>query len=177
MVNVANVKHFKKISAQHNCTLVAVTKKREIGDIMDLYQEGQKIYGENRALDLRDKAKDLLEDMEWHFIGHLQSNKIKYIIPYVNFIHSVDSFNLLEAIDVQASKHEKVVNYLLQFHIAEESAKYGFDKDKIQDIINYFKLDKNKYTKCCGVMGMATFTEDKVKVKQEFDTLKKYRWV
>ncbi len=172
MVNAAKVEHFKKISVQHNCQLVAVTKKRGVEDVMDLYRQGQKVYGENRALDLRDKAKALLEDMEWHFIGHLQTNKIKHIIPYVSLIHSVDSFNLLEAINEHASKHKKIVNYLLQFHIAEETAKYGFDQSKITDLIEYFKLDKNKHTTCCGVMGMATFTDNKKKVKQEFVRLK-----
>jgi len=172
MLNNANVEHFKKTSAQNNCTLVAVTKKQGIIEIMDLYQKGIKIYGENRTLDLRDKAKDFPEDMEWHFIGHLQSNKIKHIMPYVSLIHSVDSFKLLEAIDVQAVKHEKVVDYLLQFHIATESAKYGFDKSQIEEIITYFQLDKNKNTRCCGVMGMATFTNNRALVKQEFTNLK-----
>jgi len=152
MVNTANLEHFKKISTQNNCTLVAVTKTRPVSEILDLYQKGQKIYGENRALDLRDKAKDLPEDMEWHFIGHLQTNKIKHIIPFVNLIHSVDSFKLLEAIDAQAAKHQKVVRYLLQFHIAEETAKYGFVKTQINEIVEYLKLNTNPHTKCCGVM-------------------------
>jgi len=172
MVNDANVKHFKKISAEYNCTLVAVTKKRTVADIMHMYLQGQKIFGENRTIDLRDKAKDLPEDMEWHFIGHLQSNKVKHIIPYVSLIHSVDSFNLLEVINVQAGKHKKVVDYLLQFHIATESTKYGFDKTQINEIMAYLQLDKNRNTRCCGVMGMATFMNDKAKVKQEFITLK-----
>jgi len=172
MVNDTNVAHFKKICTKHNCTLVAVTKKRSVAEIMNLYLQGQKIFGENRALDLRDKAKDLPEDMEWHFIGHLQSNKIKHIMPYVSLIQSVDSFSLLEAINKQAEKREKVVDYLLQFHIAEESAKYGFDKSQIVEVTSYLKLDKNVHTRCCGVMGMATFTDDKTTVKQEFNNLK-----
>jgi len=172
MVNDVKVKHFKKISKQRNCTLVAVTKKRSVADIMHMYLKGQKIFGENRTLDLRDKAKDLPEDLEWHFIGHLQSNKVKHIIPYVSLIHSVDSFNLLEVINTQAGKKNKVVDYLLQFHIATESTKYGFDKTQINEIIAYLQLNKNTNTCCCGVMGMATFMDDKEKVKQEFITLK-----
>lgn len=172
MVNDAKVKHFKKISTQYNCTLVAVTKKRAVEDIRHMYALGQKIFGENRTLDLRDKAKNLPEDIEWHFIGHLQSNKVKHIMPYVSLIHSVDSFNLLEVINTQAGKHDKVVDYLLQFHIATETTKYGFDKTQIDEIIAYLQLDKNKNTRCCGVMGMASFINNKAKVKQEFITLK-----
>lgn len=172
MVNDAKVKQFKKISTQHNCTLVAVTKKRTVADIMHMYALGQKIFGENRTLDLRDKAQNLPEDIEWHFIGHLQSNKVKHIMPYVSLIHSVDSFNLLEVINMQAGKHDKVLDYLLQFHIATETTKYGFDKTQIDEIIAYLQLDKNKNTRCCGVMGMASFMNNKAKVIQEFSTLK-----
>ena len=153
-------------------TLVAVSKTKPVCDLQEAYDAGQRIFGENHALEMRDKHEVLPKDIQWHFIGHLQTNKIKYIIPYVTLIHSIDSANLLEAVDKEAKKHDRVVDCLLQFHIATEETKFGLDLDEARQLLNSedFKMMHN--VRICGVMGMATFTDNQEQIHQEFKHLK-----
>ncbi len=150
--------------------LVAVSKTRSVDEIMEAYQSGQRVFGENRVPELTEKHPALPEDIEWHFIGHLQSNKVKYIAPFVSWIHSVDSFKLLQEIDKRAKRAGRTINCLLQFHIASESAKFGFDKGS-PDFLKSNDFRELKNVRICGVMGMATFTEDENQVREEFKRL------
>lgn len=152
--------------------LVAVSKTKPVEDIQEAYEAGQRVFGENHALEMRDKHEVLPKDIDWHFIGHLQTNKIKYIIPFTRLIHSIDTFNLLQAVNKEAVKHNRVVDCLLQFHIAEEETKFGLSMKEADDILNseIFKAMNN--VRICGVMGMATNTDDMVLVRKEFKHLK-----
>ncbi|MBO7468707.1 MAG: YggS family pyridoxal phosphate-dependent enzyme [Bacteroidales bacterium] len=152
--------------------LVAVSKTKPVEDIQEAYEAGQRVFGENHALEMRDKHEVLPKDIDWHFIGHLQTNKIKYIIPFTRLIHSIDTFNLLQAVNKEAVKHDRVVDCLLQFHIAEEETKFGLSMEEAKDILNseIFKAMNN--VRICGVMGMATNTDDMVLVRKEFKHLK-----
>lgn len=152
--------------------LVAVSKTKPVEDIQEAYEAGQRVFGENHALEMRDKHEVLPKDIDWHFIGHLQTNKIKYIIPFTRLIHSIDTFNLLQAVNKEAVKHDRVVDCLLQFHIAEEETKFGLSMEEAEDILNseIFKAMNN--VRICGVMGMATNTDDMVLVRKEFKHLK-----
>lgn len=153
--------------------LVAVSKTKPVEDLQEAYDAGQRVFGENHALEMRDKHEVLPKDIDWHFIGHLQTNKIKYIIQYVRLIHSIDTFNLLQAVNKEAIKHDRVVDCLLQFHIAEEETKFGLSMEEAEEILNsdIFKTMKN--VRICGVMGMATNTDNMTQVRKEFHHLKK----
>ena len=152
--------------------LVAVSKTKPVEDLQEAYDAGQRVFGENHALEMRDKHEVLPKDIDWHFIGHLQTNKIKYIVQYVRLIHSIDTFNLLQAVNKEAVKHDRVVDCLLQFHIAEEETKFGLSMDEAEEILNsdIFKAMKN--VRICGVMGMAPNTDDMTQVRKEFHHLK-----
>lgn len=152
--------------------LVAVSKTKPASDIMEAYQAGQRVFGENKAQDLIAKQPDLPEDIEWHFIGHLQTNKVKYLTPFVGMIESVDSLKLLKEISKQAAKSERVVNCLLQFHIASEQTKFGLDLEDASLILESEEYTNMKHIRLCGVMGMATFTDDKEILKGEFSMLR-----
>lgn len=153
-------------------TLVAVSKTKPVSDLQEAYDAGQRAFGENYPQEMRDKHEVLPQDIQWHFIGHLQTNKIKYIIPYVTLIHSIDSANLLEAVNKEAKKHERVVDCLLQFHIALEETKFGLDLDEACQLLDSETFKQMKNVRICGVMGMATFTDDEVEVRKEFKHLK-----
>ena len=153
-------------------TLVAVSKTKPVSDLQEAYDAGQRIFGENHALEMRDKHEVLPADIQWHFIGHLQTNKIKYIIPFVTLIHSIDSANLLEAVNKEAKKHDRVVDCLLQFHIAMEETKFGLDMDEARQLLDSEAFKQMQNVRICGVMGMATFTDDKDEVRKEFKHLK-----
>ena len=153
-------------------TLVAVSKTKPIGDVQEAYDAGQRIFGENHALEMRDKHEALPPDIRWHFIGHLQTNKIKYIIPFVTLIHSIDSANLLEAVNKEAKKHDRVVDCLLQFHIAQEETKFGLDMDEARQLLESETFQQMQNVCVCGVMGMATFTDDETEIRKEFKHLK-----
>jgi PLP dependent protein len=155
-----------------NTQLIAVSKTKPNEAILNLYNKGQRAFGENYVQELVDKNATLPPDIEWHFIGHLQSNKVKYIAPFVHFIHSVDSFKLLLEINKQAAKNNRVVKCLLQFHIADEETKFGFDTAGVEELINSLKENDLSNVAICGVMGMATFTDDKAQVRREFKKLK-----
>ena len=152
--------------------LVAVSKTKPNEAILGLYDQGQRVFGENYVQELVDKQAALPKDIEWHFIGHLQSNKVKYIAPFVNMIHSVDSFKLLQEINKQAAKNGRIIKVLLQFHIAEEVSKFGFDTEGVKMIVDELTDFNLNNIEICGVMGMGTFTDDKAQVQREFQELK-----
>lgn len=154
--------------------LVAVSKTKPVEQILAMYQQGQKIFGENRVQELVEKQAILPKDIEWHLIGHLQTNKVKYIAPFVSMIHAVDSFKLLVEINKQAQKQERVIPVLLQFKIAEEDTKYGLTIADTVLLLESEDLQKLNSIKIAGVMGMATFTDDTAIIKAEFQRLKSY---
>ena len=149
--------------------LIAVSKTKPASDIEALYQLGQRDFGENYVQELVDKSAALPKDIHWHFTGHLQSNKVKYIAPFVYLIHGIDSYKLLQEVNKQAAKSNRVIDCLLQVHIAEEETKFGFDNNELEALPD---LNELKHVRVCGLMGMASFSEDMVKVKGEFHTLK-----
>lgn len=153
-------------------TLVAVSKTKPIEDIQAVYALGQRVFGENRAQELRDKAQALPKDIEWHMIGHLQRNKVKYIAPHVSLIHSIDKLSILEEVNKRAAQHNRVINVLLQVHIAQEESKHGFTKQEIIEFVQQERFTAFQAVNIVGVMGMATFTDDQVQVRKEFAALK-----
>jgi len=153
-------------------TLVAVSKTKPVADILELYESGQRDFGENYVQEMVDKAGQLPKDIRWHFIGHLQTNKIKLIAPFVQLIHGVDSLKLLEAINKEAGKNSRVMDCLLQVHIADEETKFGLDEKEIDLMISQFENLKMLNARICGLMGMASFTDDRSQVKKEFHHLK-----
>jgi pyridoxal phosphate enzyme (YggS family) len=148
--------------------LVAVSKTKPVSDILEAYNAGQRIFGENRVQELLKKKDSLPSDIEWHLIGHLQTNKVKYVIPFISMIQSVDTYKLLGVINNEALKTNRMVSCLLQLHIASEETKYGFSMQELEEMLNdeVFKTFRN--VRLCGVMGMATYTDDEAKVKSEF---------
>jgi hypothetical protein len=152
--------------------LVAVSKTKPNEAIMEAYQAGQRVFGENRPQELRDKQADLPKDIEWHFIGHLQTNKVKYIAPFVSLIHGVESLKLLQEIDKEARKSQRVIPCLLEFHIAEEETKYGLNLQEAREILTGDGFQKLEHISICGVMGMATYTQDEAQIGKEFKNLK-----
>ncbi len=155
-------------------TLVAVSKTKPNEDIISVYESGQRHFGENKAQELTSKYENLPKDIIWHFIGHLQTNKVKYIAPFVNYIHAVDSLKLLKEINKQAAKNKRVINCLLQFHIAQEESKFGLNFEQAQEILESKDFVEMRNISVCGVMGMATFTDDKEQVISEFQNLEGY---
>lgn len=155
-----------------NVTLIAVSKTKPVSDLQEAYDAGQRIFGENKALEMRDKYQELPKDIQWHFIGHLQTNKIKYIAPFVTLIHAIDSLPLLEAVNKEAAKNNRVIDCLLQFHIAQEETKFGLDMEEAKSLLESESFKNLKNINICGVMGMATFTDDVVQVRNEFKNLK-----
>jgi hypothetical protein len=151
-------------------TLVAVSKTRQNSAIIEAYQLGQRIFGENKVQELVQKFEELPKDINWHMIGHLQTNKVKYIAPFVSLIHGVDSIKLLKEINKRAKQNNRVIDCLLQVHIATESTKFGFDISELNNAIN--SANEYQNIRIVGLMGMATFTENKQQVIQEFSSLK-----
>ena len=153
-------------------SLVAVSKTKPIQDLKKAYEAGQRIFGENKVQELREKQPQLPNDIEWHMIGHMQTNKVKYIAPFVSLIHGVESFKLLKEINKQALKNERVIKILLQFHIATESTKFGLQLNEAKEILDSDEFKKLKNIEVSGVMGMASFVENESQVRLEFATLK-----
>ncbi len=153
-------------------TLVAVSKTKPNKDIMQAYDAGQRVFGENKVQEMAQKWQDLPKDIEWHMIGHLQRNKVKYMAEFVSLIHGVDSPRLLKEINKQAKKHDRVIPCLLQIHIAEEDTKFGLDRNELDQLINSEEFKTMENIKIVGLMGMATFTDDKKQVSKEFALLK-----
>lgn len=152
--------------------LVAVTKTKPPEIIEEAYISGHKIFGENKVQELVQKYEKMPKDIEWHFIGHLQSNKTKYIVPFVSMIHGIDSFKILQAVNKEAARHDRTIPCLLQFHIARESTKFGLSREEAIDILESGALSEMKNIRIAGVMGMATFTDDTVMVRGEFRMLR-----
>jgi hypothetical protein len=157
-----------------NVSLVAVSKTKPVSDLMEAYDAGQRIFGENKIQEMTEKWEEMPKDIEWHMIGHVQTNKVKYMAEYVSLVHGVDSLKLVSEINKQAKKHDNIVNCLLQMHIAEEETKFGLDEAELQDILNTIQKEEASFKNVCivGLMGMATFTDDKNQVKKEFQNLK-----
>lgn len=152
-------------------TLVAVSKTKPISDIQQAYDAGQRIFGENKIQEMKQKWETLPKDIQWHMIGHVQRNKVKYMGEFVTLIHGVDSFRLLKEIDKQAKKHNRVISCLLQVHIAEEETKFGLDENEVKDMISTTEFTALKNVKIVGIMGMATFTTKEGQIQKEFKQL------
>jgi PLP dependent protein len=152
--------------------LIAVSKTHPAERVLELYNRGQRVFGENRVQELKAKYEALPKDIEWHLIGHLQTNKVKYIAPFVACIQSVDSWKLLEEIDKQAAKHGRVIDCLLEFHIAEEESKFGLSMEEAIELLQNPIFKSLKNVRITGVMGMATFTDDQEQVRREFQRLR-----
>ncbi|MFZ9147146.1 MAG: YggS family pyridoxal phosphate-dependent enzyme [Sediminibacterium sp.] len=170
-----NIELYQSIIAELNpqqVQLIAVSKTKPNEDIIELYNLGQRAFGENYVQELVDKEASLPKDIQWHFIGHLQSNKVKYIAPFVHLIHGVDSEKLLQEINKQAIKQNRVIDCLLQVHIATEETKFGFDADSISELIQSGRLANYPNIRIKGLMGMASFSEDTHLLTKEFTTLK-----
>ena len=155
-----------------NVGLVAVSKTKPVEDILELYDLGQRDFGENYVQELVDKEKALPKDIRWHFIGHLQTNKVKYIAPFVHLIHGVESYKLLTKIEKQANKNERKINVLLQIHIAKEETKFGLDENELTELIEKSNNEPKENVNIVGLMGMASFTQDENIIKSEFKKLK-----
>ncbi|MEM8909273.1 MAG: YggS family pyridoxal phosphate-dependent enzyme [Bacteroidota bacterium] len=160
--------------AQTNTQLVAVSKTKSNAQILEVYRAGVRHFGENRVQEVVDKYHQLPKDIHWHFIGHLQTNKVKYIAPFVHLIHSMDSPRIIQEVNKQAQKNDRVIEVLLQFKIAEEATKYGFDWETAVAFLQSPAFAEMNHVRIVGVMGMATFTSDETQVSQEFQTLRRF---
>ena len=169
-MSIANKLNLIKNTLDNSITLVAVSKTKPNTSILEAYNAGQRIFGENKVQELAQKAEQLPEDIQWHMIGHLQSNKVKFIAPFVSLIHGVDSLKLLKEINKRAEQNNRSIDCLLQVHIATESTKFGFGINEVESALSEAKQFEN--IKIVGLMGMATFTEDTKQVTQEFKSLK-----
>lgn len=161
-----------KLLKEKGVTFVAVSKTKSAEAIKELYQLGHRDFGENYVQELSEKQEQLPKDIRWHFIGHLQSNKVKYIAPFVHLIHGVDSFKLLKEIDKQAKKINRTIDVLLQVHVAQEESKFGLDENELEQLLTLEELSDLKNIAIKGLMGMASFTENQGKVRGEFKYLK-----
>jgi pyridoxal phosphate enzyme (YggS family) len=161
-----------KNSLPAHVSLVAVSKTKPVSDLMEAYEAGQRIFGENKIQEMADKYEQMPKDIEWHMIGHVQTNKVKYMAPFVSLVHGVDSLKLLAEINKQASKNGRIIDCLLQIHIAEEDTKFGLDEDELQQLLESEEFRKMENVKVAGLMGMATFTEDEAQITKEFAHLK-----
>src|SRR5690606_22298410 len=167
-----NLKNFRK-ELPKNVTLVAVSKTKSVSEIMEAYNAGQRVFGENKIQEMEAKWQEMPKDIEWHMIGHVQRNKVKYMAPFVSLIHAVDSFKLLNEINKEAEKNNRTIQCLLQIKIAEEDSKFGMDEADAAKLITSEEFKKLQNVKIVGLMGMATFTEDEKQIAEEFQKLKK----
>ncbi len=157
-----------------NVTLVAVSKTKPIYMLQEAYDAGQRVFGENKVQEMVEKYELMPKDIKWHMIGHLQSNKVKYIAPFVDLIHGVDSLKLLEEINKQAKKNHRIISCLLQFHIAQEETKFGLSLEEAESLLSGEAFSALQNIQIAGVMGMATFTDDTEQVRKEFKSLKSH---
>ncbi len=165
------LKQFKKELPQ-DVILVAVSKTKPVNDLMEAYNAGQRVFGENKIQEMESKWQEMPKDIEWHMIGHVQRNKVKYMAPFVSLIHAVDSFKLLNEINKEAEKNERTIDCLLQIKIAEEDSKFGMDKADAVKLLTSEEIKKLQNVKVVGLMGMATFTDDEEQISEEFQKLK-----
>jgi pyridoxal phosphate enzyme (YggS family) len=166
-----NLNNIKSQIPEH-VTLVAVSKTKPVSDLMEAYEAGQRIFGENKIQDMAEKYEQMPKDVEWHMIGHVQRNKVKYMAEFVSLIHGVDSLKLLKEINKQAKKYDRVIKCLLQIKIAEEDSKFGMSSNDAEHLLTSEEFSSLKNVCIAGVMGMATFTEDSNQIEQEFKRLK-----
>jgi PLP dependent protein len=168
----ANLEAVKKTFVNPSCKLIAVSKTKPLEDLKAAYEAGIRDFGENKVQEIQAKQPEMPTDTRWHMIGHLQSNKIKYIAPFVYLIHGVDSFKLLREIDKQGKKIDRVIPVLLQVHIASEESKFGFDRAELDEMLDSEEFRSLTHVKIEGLMGMATFTDNQGQIRQEFQGLK-----
>ncbi|WAC02081.1 YggS family pyridoxal phosphate-dependent enzyme [Lacinutrix neustonica] len=166
-----NLENIKSQLPKH-VTLVAVSKTKPVKDLMEIYEAGQRIFGENKIQEMAEKYDTMPKDIEWHMIGHVQTNKVKYMAPFVSLIHGVERFKVLKEINKQALKNDRVIECLLQIKIAEEDSKFGMSPQEASTILQSKEFSSLKNVKVTGVMGMATFTDNNSQVSQEFKRLK-----
>jgi pyridoxal phosphate enzyme (YggS family) len=161
-------------SLPEKVTLVAVSKTKPVSDLMEAYEVGQRIFGENKIQEMTEKWEAMPKDIQWHMIGHVQTNKVKYMAPFVSLIHGVDSLKLLQEINKQAQKNSRIIDCLLQIYIAEEESKFGLYEKELETIFEFIQEEKNEmnHIRIVGLMGMATFTNDTAQVEKEFSRLK-----
>jgi hypothetical protein len=169
-MNIADNTKKIRASIPESVELVAVSKTKSNEEIMQAYDVGQRIFGENKVQDMTAKNESLPKDIRWHMIGHVQTNKVKYMAPYVDLIHGVDSFKLLKEVNKQAAKNERIISCLLQIHIAEEATKFGLSPDECKEVVIQAEALENITIK--GLMGMATFTDNVSQIEREFKSLK-----
>ena len=156
-----------------NVKLIAISKTKSVDEILEAYNQGQRIFGENKIQEMTEKYNLLPKDIKWHMVGHVQRNKIKYMAPYVDLIHGIDSFKSLKTINKEGEKNNRIIKCLLQLKISSESTKFGLEIDEIEEIINSKDYEELTHTKVCGIMAMASFTKDKNIVKDEFNCANK----
>jgi pyridoxal phosphate enzyme (YggS family) len=161
-----------KSSLPENVTLVAVSKTKPVTDLLEAYNAGQRIFGENKIQEMTEKQEQMPKDIQWQMIGHIQTNKVKFMAPYVSLIHGVDSLKLLEEINKQALKNNRIIDCLLQIHIAEEETKFGLNEEELNELLASESFKNLNNIKVIGLMGMATFTENQSQIKKEFIHLK-----
>jgi pyridoxal phosphate enzyme (YggS family) len=171
-MSIATNLHSIQSTIPSHVTLVAVSKTKPVADLMEAYAAGQRIFGENKIQEMTEKWQAMPKDIEWHMIGHVQSNKVKYMVPYVKLIHGVDSLKLLVEINRHAVRWRKHINCLLQVHIAEEDTKFGFDATELDSLLKSEAYAALTHVKVIGLMGMASFTDNQDQIKREFDHLK-----
>tara|TARA_B100001175_G_C19258828_1_gene518386 strand:+ start:63 stop:716 length:654 start_codon:yes stop_codon:yes gene_type:complete len=156
-----------------NVKLIAISKTKSVDEILEAYNQGQRIFGENKIQEMTEKYNLLPKDIKWHMVGHVQRNKIKYMAPYVDLIHGIDSFKSLKTINKEGEKNNRIIKCLLQLKISSESTKFGLEIDEIEKIINSKDYKELTHTKICGIMAMASFTKDKNIIKDEFNSANK----
>ncbi len=171
-MSIAQNLHKIKSTLPSTVTLVAVSKTKPISDLMEGYDAGQRIFGENKIQEMAEKWEAMPKDIEWHMIGHVQTNKVKFMAPFVSLIHGVDSLKLLEEINKQAQKNNRTIDCLLQIHIAEEETKFGLNEEELDQILASTAFQKMKNIRIVGLMGIATFTNNQDQIKKEFSHLK-----
>ena len=156
-----------------NVKLIAISKTKSVDEILEAYNQGQRIFGENKIQEMTEKYNLLPKDIKWHMVGHVQRNKIKYMAPYVDLIHGIDSFKSLKTINKEGEKNNRIIKCLLQLKISSESTKFGLEIDEIEKIINSKDYKELTYTKICGIMAMASFTKERNIIKDEFNSANK----
>ncbi len=161
-----------KSQLPNHVTLVAVSKTKPVADLMEAYNAGQRIFGENKIQEMTEKWEQMPKDIQWHMIGHVQTNKVKFMAEYVSLIHGVDSLKLLQEINKQALKHHRVIDCLLQIYIADEETKFGLDETELVELLSSNELKELQNIRIVGLMGMATFTNNQNQIKEEFEHLK-----
>lgn len=166
-----NILKIKSTLPEH-VTLVAVSKTKPVSNLMEAYEAGQRIFGENKIQEMAEKWEEMPKDIQWHMIGHVQTNKVKFMAEFVSLIHGVDSLKLLQEINKQAKKNNRIIDCLLQIHIAEEETKFGLDEKELKEILSSESFQEMKNIRVVGLMGMATFTDNKDQINKEFTHLK-----